>query len=279
MEEIEKHKALAEYQDYFSLPFVQFELVKLLRNKEFSVLPSRDFQETGVSVRGMNCGGIDYIRLNSNRFNFFTIPHKLYFSLAYFNSLPVLSWNLKQRKEEYKEINSSWNDRIKGFDFFLDLDSPVKGVIKGVKRQSNKLANLFDSYSLPYSVKFSGKKGYHFVIEWRFLQPFFEKKPFLEVISCFERLAFNLSEIEGLKMIDLSIFDASRICKLDYSLDWSDSWRVVLPLNRDQLKNWDLNDFKASNVLKSVQIKNRGRIISLNSENNSGLEKFLKDFG
>lgn len=197
---------------------------------------------------------------------------KLYYDLATYQdekgSTPMMTFDVKKRKEQKEYFNKNYKNWIKSYDFAIDIDNKD---LKKSWEEAKVIKEIFDNYQLPYSLRFSGTKGFHFVIDHKFIS--LRNRP-IKLPEIFLRVVTNLMKDENLESIDTSIYDARRILKLAYSLCNNNGEEYVcLPLSDSQFNNFRYEDMKLDNVMRTVKFFKRGLL-----ERNFGLtEKQLRD--
>jgi hypothetical protein len=278
----EKDKLLKQQHFYYSQTFVLFEILKQLKNRELAFLNSK-LEEHHISTRFLYASSLDYLKshLNALGISKGTRLINLYRSNAIFkeNSIPVVTYNLKERTndEDYINFNKEFPERAKGFDFIIDIDTKT---INKAYEIAKEVKELFDERRLPYSLKFSGTRGFHFVISDEYLPDM----NVLDKIVLIRKLLTNLVEIyewkeEGKETIDLSVTNLKGLIKLAYAFD---SGNIALPLDDKQFENFKKEDMKIENVMKQIKIMNRGLLVRdwglSNSELKENVKKFFEEF-
>jgi len=171
-------------------------------------------------------------------------------------------------------------------DYSFGVDIDAKNINKAW-RDTQKIKKLFDKHKLPYSLKFSGGKGFHFLIHYRWFNKRMKAK---NKVLLFQRLSKVIIGVCDLKSVneggtfDDTIYDDRRIFKLAYSLQNKDGIEYVcLPLSDFQFDTWTLEKMRLENVMKPSYCKffKRGlleRDFGLTEKQlKSNLLKFLKE--
>lgn len=259
-------------KDYYSTKFVLYELCKQLKYRYLSI--RRIINNKGSLARYYLGYSVELLTESLKRNNVLEEPTaKIYFDLATWfdddKNTPMFSYERKQRKED--KINftkkQDFKNLIKSYDFAIDLDCKT---IKTAWREAKKIKELFDECKLPYSIKFSGSKGFHFVIDDKYFE--LKIKP-INRADLYGKVVNNILKDEKLKTVDTSIYDPRRILKLAYSLNNNKGIEyVALPLSDQQFNNFNYNDMRLSEVMRKTRIFQRGLL-----ERNHGInEKDLK---
>jgi hypothetical protein len=249
--------------NYYHRPDVLFELIKQMKGKELTFLGEE------YNVRCMKAHTLAFLQTNMLAFNFYKRKYNLYISSANYFNLPVFSFNPKTRKEQQNVFNREYLKYVTGYDFFIDIDGESENVNLAYS-EAKKIKFLFDKYSLPYSIKFSGK-GFHFLIQSEYWDsiPDYKQRNII-----FKNLSTSIKKVLGLTLIDLSVYDLRRVYKLAYSIDYK-TGRVALPVSDEEFDNFDVSMTLPNNVLKKGII-NRGLLIRKGTADS--IKKFMRDY-
>lgn len=258
-----KHKPIMDDKELFQLrqkwyssPFVLFQIVQALKGREGSFLNGKTplplLEKKATPVRGIKAHNSNFLLKNFDAFNFYEKPYNIYFSLATFEGMPMMSFAPKERQEQSKEFfnNGGFSLCWTSYDFVLDLDNNDLNI---AYEDAKKTKKVLDDYGLAYSLKFSGSRGFHFLISDKNIFP--QSIKLADKVILAERLATNLRELENIKSIDLVIYQPQRILKVPYSLE---GYNVALPLSDDQFDNFKVEDMRIDKVFANVKIMNRG---------------------
>ncbi len=177
---------------------------------------------------------------------------KLYFDLTCWKDMPMFSFDEAKRQQERKQFNDNWKNHFNGYDYAIDLDA--KDLSKSYET-AKVLKDYLDQIKVPYSVKFSGSKGFHFYIPFSYLPK--SIKPINLPKRCSKTTEWLINRL-NLKCVDESIYDHRRVLKLAYSLD---NENVALPLDDFQFSSFKIENMKTENVLRTVKIFRRGLLI------------------
>lgn len=271
-------KILDEREKWYSQRFVQFEIIKCLKNRELCFLTQKGLGDSEIkrAVRYLLAFSIDYLLKHMDWFNFLDFHLNMYHSTAVLKpEVPVFSYNLKERNKapEYDEFNKNYSNYISGFNFLFDIDGKETENLQGEKMLIKK---TFDDFKIPYYVLNSSKNGFHFVIPAMYM-PKGESRELLETMA---NVAFNFKGIFILKGLDTSIYDNKRVQKVPYSYSCDGS--ICLPLNDEQLENFTPELVSFDNVMRTIMIKDRGLLIRTHGlseeELKANVERFLREF-
>lgn len=202
----------------------------------------------------------------------------LYFDLAQWKdkdgNTPLFNFEKEKRKEQKKAFtgniskgDGTYLDLMAGYDYAIDIDAKD---LKKAWKDAKPIKDIFDQYKIPYSLKFSGSKGFHFVIDYKWITLNF--KP-TELGEKFATITNNLIIDLKLKYVDDTIYDHRRVLKLPYSLCNKEGKEYVcLPLTDEQFEGFKVENMELQNVA-NLRLFKRGII-----ERDFGLdEKQLKD--
>lgn len=275
-----------------------YEMVKTMFGREVAILNGKSFmplfEKHATSVRMIKAHAVSYLQKNFEAFDFYNKPYNIYNSVGYFENMPMGSFSPILRKQQQNAFfdNIAFDLCLKGYDFFLDLDAqkidrkekisdvPANEVVENIKdyylidemySDAKRLKKILDDFGLQYSVKFSGLKGFHFIIKDENIFP--KNITPKEKVLLAEKLALNLKGIEDIPCLDDSIYDKTRILKTAYSLE---GYLVSLPLTDQQFNLWDISKMRIDSVIKEIVIRNRGLLERPNTKNPI---EFLKFYG
>jgi hypothetical protein len=99
---MEKQKILDERKQWYGYIFVKLEIVKLLKHRELCMLEDksvpRELRKKNVHL--CKCEAIDYLDKNLKWINFFDHLVNMYHSVATFDNLPMMSFNMEKRTKD-----------------------------------------------------------------------------------------------------------------------------------------------------------------------------------
>jgi hypothetical protein len=277
-------------EDYYSTDYVIFNIISQLKNRYLSVRRRDKKKENKWILSRYYMGYSKQLFLDSLRRNevFQDQSAKIYFDLAQWKNeegiTPIFSFEKNKRAIEKREFsgdpgknNGAYLKLISSYSFAIDIDSKSP---KKAYKDAKAVKLIMDKYKLPYSLKFSGSKGFHFVIDSQFIE--LGVKP-IDLPGLFGKVVNNLMNDERIKTIDTSIYDARRILKIAYSLCNNDGKEYVcLPLSDEEFDNWKYEDMEMSRVLAKVKLFKRGlltRLYGLTEEQlKMNFKKFIEDY-
>lgn len=262
---------------WYSMRYVQFELVKAMKNKEVIFM---DKDDNWKCVRGLSISTWQYLERMFQLFNFFEKNYNIYISLANYENIPHFTYNLKLRSEEtniwFKE---SAKKEITGYDILLDFDSEKVENYREMIEEIGKIISLFELEKIPYWIYPSGNNFQ--IILPSYLMPIKSNidQHLKEIKEIFTRFK-GVFELKYLDLIGLGVYN--KISKCPYSLV---NDKVVLPLRcygkmeTYITKFFNYEEVDSNTVLKTTQIKNRGICLnnmdSIDNEIESRFRKFL----
>ena len=245
-------------EEYYSQPMVLYNLISQLRYKYLSAI--KKVNEKNVLTRYSMGYSLELLQDSLRRLDAFKdTTVKLYFDLTRWEkdgNMPMFSYNKEVRKEDKDRFNEEYKQYMADYSFGIDIDAKD---LKKAYTDTKAIKKLFDEYRLPYSLKFSGQKGFHFLIHYRW----FNKRMKAEnKVLLFQKLSKVIIGVCGLKSItnggtfDDTIYDDRRIFKLAYSLQNKDGVEYVcLPLSDFQFDNWKLEYMELENVMRPSYCK------------------------
>jgi hypothetical protein len=273
-------------QEYYSQAYVLHNLLDQLKYKYLSGIKKN---EEGKNILSRYYLGYNLELIEDSLRRLSALKDtsvKLYFDLTGFKNkegnLPLFNYNKEIREEDKDNFNKNYQKYMFSYDFAIDIDAKD---VRIAYRDTKKIKKLFDNYKLPYSLKFSGEKGFHILILDKYFDGRIKAKN--KVLLC-QKLSKIIMNVCGLKSVlrggtfDDSIYDDRRIFKLAYSLQNKDGVEFVcLPLSDEQFNNWELEDMKLKNVMKKVKLFKRGLLTrtyeSTPRQLRNNLRKFIKE--
>jgi hypothetical protein len=273
---MEKDKILEDREKYYSNIAVKFELIKQLKagelTKELTILDDKSLEKRHFT-RFIYCTSISYLEKHFQRFEVLLRKRNLYHSVSNLKNLPIFSYNLVERRKtpEYISFNKNYKDFVKSYDFFCDMDG--KENYNQCFQEMLKLKTVFDKYQLPYYIVSSSFKGFHMIIEAKYMPIYTDIN---ELITKINEIQYNLSGIYSLKTLDLSVGDIKRVKKLPYSAVGDGS--VALPLDDFQISNFQQSMISIPNVLANISIRNRGLLVRNLNVGQEQLKKNVLNF-
>ena len=241
---------------WYSETMTLLEIVKNMNKREVAFLEGKTeiplLTKNASPVRCVKAYALSYLLNNFHAFSFVEKPYNVYCSVAIFENFPQFSYAPSIRHEQQNAFfdTPAFDLCFKGYDMVLDLDNKD---INEAYFDAKKVKKVFDEFGLAYSIKFSGSRGFHFVIKD---ENFFPKEltP-TEKVSLAELIAKGLKAIENIPSIDETIYQSTRILKCAYSLE---GYNVALPLSDEQFNKWKLEDMRIDRVYDNVKLMNRG---------------------
>jgi len=259
-------------EEWYSQTFVKFEIIKCLKHKELCFL-SKDRK---YSIRYLFCETVKYFDKHLKWANFLNKPSNMYMSVASLKDIPIFSYNLKIRTKEdkYKEFNENYKNHVIGYDLFMDFDgkeNPDKCF-----QEVKTMKSIFDGYKIPYYIMPSSSTGFHFHIPFEYMI----EADIIKLIDILNNVVYNIKGIHNFEMLDNTVVDIKRVCKVPYSCVIDNS--VCLPLNDSQFENFNRDIIRIDNVLKNIKIMNRGLLTRTHGlshdELKENVEKFISDY-
>lgn len=275
MNEIDE-EYMQERARYYSDVAVKFELCKALYHRELSILSSKlvPKERRKKAVRYLVAFKVDFLDRHFQWFNFLKSPLNLYCSVATLKDIPILSYNIRKRLEDknYIRFNENYQDFVTGYNFWCDFDGHED--INKCYSEVRAFKKILDEFQCPYYLLNSSPTGFHFNIEAKYLLG----NP-LDNIKKINAVVYNIAKLYDFDCLDIGVIDLKRLRKLEYS---EAEGVICLPLSDEQFSNWNLKMVKPDNVLKNIQIRNRGNLIrmwGLSLEQlQTNTSKFLKEF-
>lgn len=261
---------------------VQYELVKQLYKREMALLvPTwiKDKNKRKASVRMLKCHNKDHLNFIFDALGFYKkeIPYNIYQSLAiYRNGIPNQSMNLSERN------NNDWlvehEREMIGYDFLLDIDCNDHSQIMWAWESADNIFKFLDKLKIPMRLHFSGR-GFHIIIpHYKISKHSFNSYRSKNIYTAYSEFA-DFFHKEFSQMVDKSIYDPRRLCKIPYSLaNFENNSYVCWSFHTyREFKKFRLEDYKSEVMGESI-IK-RGLHLFNNEPNRSlSLNKIMVDY-
>lgn len=235
-----------QYEAWYNMPEVKFEMIKFLKNREYGLYSKINPKATTRTFRAHSVQHLDMIWkatgtfVNKNLYNHYT-------SVAKFqDGVPMLTLNLFNR-DTSDWVNSCWK-KVVAYDFFIDIDSPDHDSMEFAKESALELMKMLDNMNCPYELRFSGM-GFHFVIPYKFCPQGYHFNPYDDgnIYRYFSHIAHHLNKKIS-ELIDTNIYDLRRLIKCPYSLScYGHGTYVSVTFNkRDDLLHFKLEDYEVN---------------------------------
>lgn len=250
-------------KEYYSQDYILYEIVKQLKYRYLSIRKINKKDPKKYILSRYYMGYSLPLLKDSLRRNGVLLDNssKIYFDLAEWidanGNTPIFSFKKSIRDKQKKEFSGSpikhdgkYLDLINSYPFAIDIDNKN---LKIAWKEAKVIKDIFDKYELPYSLRFSGSKGFHFVIDSRFIE--LDKKV-IDLPELFGKVVNNIMTDELLKSIDTSIYDARRVLKLAYSLCNNNGVEYIcLPLDDKNFNSWKYEDMEMLKILPNPNIR------------------------
>ncbi len=243
---------------YWYNNYIQYKMPKYTWHREFSILGAKGLTEfKGVRNKRMHSPQHFQFLMTNMRLFLNGIEFNCYYSLAeYDNGLPMM-----ENKENETDLKKVWNDEhykhMVGYDFMLDIDADGhdQADLDKARRQAYKLFRRLYMYKIQFNMYFSGC-GFHFIIPYKMLPGPFSFDPGNVKGNTYELYSFLAKSLKkGLKLslLDTSIYDSRRLCKVPFSLAIYENiypkCLIKLPICEKQLKvKFNLDEFTLGKV-------------------------------
>lgn len=271
---------------WYKRPDIIFNIINAGKNRELGFLD----KENKVPVRNIYAnyskiltGGKDskgcLIKGYFQAYQFFKRKYNVYYGLARVKDIRIFSFSPLKRKEQSMMWNKEFMRHVTSLDFGLDFDAPSFNEWRKAYTACKLIKEDLDMFGVPYTLKFSGGRGFHIVIPFEALPSnllLVDDRDDLRSVSVFVK---NVAEIMSayygeimqeyaeefglkiprLKCLDLAVFDYRRLWKADYS--WvCETDLIALPLSDEQFNNFSVDIVRPENVLK-MGVYNRGDLM------------------
>lgn len=237
--------------NYYDRVYIQHEILKECKDRDFSVLGKGNIHARAFNVRCI----FDFervlklVRYEKNKPN-------LYRGVASIKDIPKFTFNPKTRSSETNPwYRKEYNNHIIKYDLFFDWDKEEKDSWEDIIKDVKTLKDYLDEYKVPYVLIFSGNKGFQILISGDYID--IEK---IEKGNVFphKTIVENIKNMLDLKFLDLSGNGVnSKLCKIPYGLVGDN---VALPLTDEQLDNFKIENMNVNYILSNVKLIRRGNL-------------------
>lgn len=248
---------------WYRNPEVLYNFITIAKDREICFLSKERIGNKAYPVRHIFANYMKFLSSNFDAFSFYDRPYNLYYSLARYDGIRLFSFSPKTRKEQGAAWNQEAVERTAKYDWGLDFDADGLENWRDAWDDARTVKAVFDQYGIPYSIKFSGSKGFHIRVPYEALDA--GDKNITSAVDDPDSLFIFLKSIAelmvekyGLPTLDLGIFDPRRVWKMDYSLT-CETGLVVLPLSDEQFAGFTPVLCEPLFVLKNG-IRNRGTL-------------------
>ena len=241
--------------EWYTNPAIKFAIINTTKNRETSFLmPSWvDEDLKRANTRMLKCHSVQHLDFLFKVLDVYKRekPYNVYYSIAkYIEGIPNQDFSYLKMRD-----NSEWNKThyhfITDYDYFIDIDAPDFNDLDFALESTKELKSLFDVLNVPYTLIFSGM-GFHFKIPYKYLpkdlsfNPKDDENIYKMLSECTDKLYDLISE-----MIDTSIYDSKRLCKIPFTLaNYDDRIVVCSPINSiEQLNAFDVDNYKIENYI------------------------------
>lgn len=289
-----------QIQSWYSNPFIHYNIAPFVYKRTFDVINTerliKQYNEKHPSYRYRRASNPSGVKYWIDKFQVIEKPYNLYCSNALINieKFPIMTLKKKDAKEQLDFIRDNFSMWVIGYDLTADLDNPD---LQLVHSESSTFKYFYDNRKIPYSLKFTGNKGFNFRIDDSDVPAKYDRKKLPEINKILMEnigLHLNLSHkyVDSVTdlgkktlvfdCLDLSVYQYERVFKIDYSIAREKNL-VALPLSDIQFNNF-LYDMKSipdymtpAWCLKNVYpLMNRGLLKRPGSK--KAVEELYKEF-
>ena len=296
-QQIQIQKSLANRDKYYHSFVVLRNITNLLRfrylsfsNRDKDIIKEKDgdkYKITHLNRYNRAHHHIEFFK-TYDRFDFKNIKFlRLYLCLITLKTtFPVLPRSGPERTKMKKFVQKNLGKYVDGFDLAWDFDIPkdidkcsvcggkegkdytkCKADIYSLRDEVLEFNKFFNKYNVSVSNTFSGQRGFHVRIPNEYLHPILQKN-YKRIININKKIALFHNNLH----IDTFGNDIMKLLKLPYSVDGNaPNFNVVLPLDYNQLSNFNINNMKMDYVIKNIRLVdkfNNPRGLIFNNFNN-----------
>lgn len=288
-------------KQYYNNKDIQFEIIYQQMHHETFFLPYSEIDgklKSTPPIRWLNASAIKFLQMHWDRYLFLDKPMNLYHSLATYKDFPTFSYNWRIKSQQQKIWLTEFASRVIKYDLFLETD--CEDIMKA-HAESIEIMKFLNKYNARFYVKFSGSKGFHFVIpyeEFSFLDipvydneremkvkdfrmflrrfPLSQRQKSLDIVMLFKVIAHKIKTLLALDTVDTSVQDVKRVIKTAYSWDVKSNL-IAYPLDDVQFLRFSKILVKPENVV--LYNNNRRRLLWRNYDKQPRMKEMLADLG
>src|SRR3990167_532993 len=236
--------------EYYKKTYIQHLLRENCKDRELAFLGN------DAPVRALSFKSLYDLTRALNWVNWEKHRQNMYRTVAKVKEIPRFTFNPKLRSAETgKWFEEEFDNLVYDYDLFLDFDGESKEELLKVLEEVKKVKAYLDSYQVPYYIQFSGKKGFHLIIDGKYMPKFKIEEG---IVQPHKRIGEFIKEGFRLKYLDLRNTGISnRLTKVSYSLVGNN---VVLPINDKQIENFDIHMVDLEIVMLNETLIRRGTL-------------------
>lgn len=189
--------------------------------------------EKGMIFRNIWIRNAYDLKKQINHFGLIKNKLNIYHSIAKYSGMPLFSWNIKLRKEQYLEWTKKdkYKNYVNGYSFYIDFDN--NGDYELTLAETQIISDYLKLKNLRHKVVFSGK-GFHIQAEMIQQNPEYSIKIIKKL-----KLKFLLTTI------DESIYKWQSVIKTPNSVDF----KTMNICKIIDIHNFDKNSLNISNFI------------------------------
>lgn len=244
-----------------------------------------------IPFRPLSIRSIDCFKFIFDRLGLFMSGFDMYGTMECFSDIPFSS-DLMDLTGAGDMLLERFRDLVVSCDFCLDIDSDSG--LDVAKKYAVLIRDFFDSRAIPYGLVFSGNRGFHFRIPWKFLSGC---RVCLSAVSKGDvgGLSYFFGSVvrgfcssigvpvDGVCKVDLNIYKRRQVLRVPYSVH-PKSGLVVLPIKGGELEGFSPDSASVFEVFRRVRLLDRSGLIQglfINNANSdfSVFDSFFDEFG
>jgi hypothetical protein len=131
-----------------------------------------------------------------------------------------------------------------------------KQIINAAHQTTRKITQYLDKHNAPYSVKFSGGRGFHITIPREKLEDYITTSNYSKTSRQFTEFIISQTELTK-QHIDMSVCDSKTIFRVPYTMH-TGSNLIAIPLTREQFRNFELKYTSPDYIRENIDLRDRG---------------------
>ncbi|MFB6182541.1 MAG: hypothetical protein ABEI78_00600, partial [Candidatus Nanohaloarchaea archaeon] len=128
-----------------------------------------------------------------------------------------------------------------------------KQIIDEAYKEAEKIVDYLEKHNAPYSVRFSGGKGFHISIQREHIKQYIENNNYPHTAGLFAEFIQDKTNAK----IDYKIYSKKRIYRVPYTMH-TETNLICMPLTKQQFKDFKLKYASPDYIKNNINLKNRG---------------------
>lgn len=138
----------------------------------------------------------------------------------------------------------------------VDEQYSLEEIVKAAHEEAQKITSFLNKHNTPYTVKFSGGRGFHIRILREDIEDYITSNSYADTASQFKDFIIENTEASQ-QTIDTSIYGDRQIYRVPYTMHTKTNL-VALPLTAQQFNNFQLKYVSPDYIRNNMSLRDRG---------------------